>query len=119
MILVDTSVWVDHFRTGDPAFAELLRAELVLMHPFVAGELACGNLRKRQAILNDIAALPQAVLVDHHDVLRLIEERRLWGKGIGWIDGHLLASALVSGACLWTLDSALGRAARALAVEFR
>ena len=59
------------------------------------------------------------MLVDHHDVLRLIEERRLWGKGIGWIDGHLLASALVSGARLWTLDSALGRAARALAVEFR
>lgn len=111
MNLVDTSVWVAHFRKGEPALAKLLSEGLVLAHPFVVGELACGNLKNRARILNDFEALPSAVIALHEEVMRLIEERKLWGLGVGWIDVHLLASALLSDCPLWTLDRTLVRAA--------
>jgi hypothetical protein len=84
------------------------------MHPFVAGELACGNLRDRASILGDLDALPGSKLASNAEVLYLIEEHRLWGRGLGWIDAHLLASALLSGSRLWTLDARLAKAAAEL-----
>ena len=111
MILVDTSVWIAHLRKGDSGLAELLTEALILVHPFVVGELACGDLRNRARILSDLEALPSAVSATHEEVMRLIEDRKLWGLGIGWIDGHLLASALLSNCQLWTLHRRLVRAA--------
>lgn len=113
MVLADTSVWIQHFRQGVPALAALLSEGLVLMHPFVSGELACGNLKNRASVLADLHALPSATLASETEVLQLIEERRLWGRGLGWIDAHLLASALLSHCELWTLDKHLAKAARA------
>ena len=117
MILVDTSVWIDHFRVGNPLLNEVLGSALVLTHPYVVGELACGNLENRTRILADLNALPLAVPATHGEVLRLIEERKLWGRGIGWVDGHLLASALLSNCRFWTLDSQLDRVAGSAGVK--
>ena len=114
MVLVDTSVWIAHFREGQPALAGLLSEGLVLMHPFVAGELACGNLKKRAFVLSDLAALPVATRASDAEVMRLVEDRRLWGRGLGWIDAHLIASALLSHCPLWTLDKQLATAASEL-----
>jgi len=114
MVLVDTSVWIAHLREGQPVLADLLADGLVLMHPFVAGELACGNLKNRADILSDLAALPAAQRASDSEVMGLIDERRLWGRGLGWIDAHLLAAALLSNCRLWTLDKKLGLAASEL-----
>jgi hypothetical protein len=105
VILVDTSVWIDHFRRGNTALVEALEREDVLVHPFVIGEIACGELKKRREILELLAALPSAIVASDEEALELIERRRLMGKGIGYADVHLLASAaLTEGARLWTLD---------------
>ena len=117
MILADTSVWIAHLRKGVPALADLLRKTSVLVHPFVVGELACGNLKRRSRILTDLQALPSAALATQEEVMGLVEERRLWGLGIGWIDAHLLASALLSNCPLWTLDRRLSRAAGAAGIR--
>jgi predicted nucleic acid-binding protein len=117
MVLADTSVWIQHFRQGEPALIDRLTEGRVLMHPFVCGELACGNLRHRTAVLSDLQALPAASLASDAEVLRLIEDRRLWGKGLGWIDLHLLASALLSGCGFWTLDKRLALAAKQLGLD--
>jgi hypothetical protein len=111
MVLADTSVWIAHFREGQPVLADLLSDGLVLMHPFVVGELACGNLSRRTPILSDLTTLPVATRASDDEVMRLVEDRRLWSKGLGWIDAHLLASALLSHCRLWTLDKRLGSAA--------
>jgi len=107
MVLVDTSVWISHLRFGEPRLAELLQEGLVLMHPAVMGELACGNLRKRQAFLSDLAELQGAVSASDEEALLFIESRKLWGRGIGWIDAHLLASSRLSDSFFWTLDERL------------
>ena len=117
MVLADTSVWIRHFRQGEPALADRLSEGLVLMHPFVSGELACGNLKSRAAVLSDLHALPSAKLASNSEVLRLIEDRRLWGRGLGWVDAHLLASALLSHCGFWTLDKKLGEAATELGLH--
>jgi len=117
MILVDTSVWIAHLRKGGSGLAELLSEAAVLVHPFVIGELACGDLRNRSRLLSDLEALPCAVSATHQEVMRLVEDRKLWGLGIGWIDGHLLASALLSSCQFWTLDRKLARAAAAAGVK--
>ncbi len=117
MILVDTSVWIAHFRKGSPGLAALLSDGLALVHPFIVGELACGNLRNRTRILRDLEALPAATTASCGEVMRLIEARKLWGLGIGWVDGHLLASALLSTCGLWTFDRRLLRTAAAGGVE--
>lgn len=116
MTLVDTSVWIDHFRSTNRSLAGMLEREEVLTHPFVIGELACGQFRKRDEILELMTALPSATLADHGDVLALVEHRRLYGRGIGWIDAHLLAAARLADARLWTLDGPLQRAATRLGV---
>ena len=117
MILVDTSVWIDHFRAGNPLLNEVLGSALVVTHPYVIGELSCANLENRARILSDLNALPLAVSATHEEVLQLIEERKLWGRGIGWVDGHLLASALLTNCRLWTLDSRLHQVAGSARVK--
>jgi predicted nucleic acid-binding protein len=108
MILVDTSVWVDHFREGIPALAAALDAETVLTHPLVIGELACGNLRNRMEVLALLGELPSAPVASEKEALAFIERRSVMGRGIGYIDVHLLAStALAPGARLWTRDRRL------------
>lgn len=104
MILVDTSVWIDHLKRGNQRLRSLLQDDQVLCHPFVIGELACGNLHNRSEILHLLEALPGARLADHAEVLHLINSHRLYGQGLGWIDAHLLASAMLTGCELWTLD---------------
>lgn len=118
MILVDTSVWVDHLRRGDKVLTSLLNEGVVLCHPFVVGELACGNLRKRDEIMSLLTALPSARLAGHEEAIRLVSQRRLMGRGIGWVDVHLLASSLLSQSKLWTKDRALGAAASLLKIEY-
>ena len=118
MILVDTSVWIDHLKTGDDNLARLLEAGRVLMHPFVLGELALGSLRNRQTILELLGQLPRAEMATDQEVLNSIEAETLHGTGIGLIDAHLLASAkLTAGSSLWTRDKRLERLAARLHVS--
>lgn len=108
MILVDTSVWIDHLRHGDSTLVKLLNAGQVLVHPFVIGELALGNLRQRDVILDTLNNMPGAKIATDQEVLTLINQSNLYGIGIGYIDAHLLASArLTPGARLWTRDKRL------------
>jgi predicted nucleic acid-binding protein len=104
MVLLDNSVWIQHFRHMEPALADRLSEGLVLMHPFVASELACGALKNRGAILSYLHALPAAAPARDAEVLQLIEDPRLWGRGLGCVSAHLPASALLSHCEFWTLD---------------
>jgi len=105
MILVDTSVWIDHFRGEDNGLRECLDRGIVLTHPFVIGELACGNLNNRNYILSMLSNLPTADEASDGEVIKFIEKRSLYGRGIGYIDMHLLASAaLTPDDRLWTMD---------------
>ena len=108
-VLVDTSIWIDHFRKRNEALIALLEQGLVLIHPTIIGELACGNLKKRNEILEYLKVLPRAQEASHEEVLEMIERRHLYGKGLGWIDMHLLASAAISNVRLWTNDKDLLR----------
>src|SRR5215210_6782520 len=115
MILVDTSVWIDHLRKDDPALARALDAGAVLVHPFVVGELACGNLKSRAEFLKLLRALPQAPVATEAEALAFIDGRALMGRGIGYLDVHLLASVALAGtATLWTQDKRLAAVAREL-----
>ena len=116
MILVDTSVWIEHFRAGSERLKTLLLDGQVLCHPLVVGELACGTLQKRAEILTMLKALPEAHLLDHQEVMSFLEARHFYGRGIGWVDAHLLASTLLTRCALWTFDKPLRRAAAALNV---
>lgn len=117
MILVDTSVWIDHLRQGDSALMTALEDGTVLAHPFIVGEIACGNLSKRGQVLTLLQALPQAPVASDGEVLAFIERRRLMGRGIGYIDIHLLASVALDGtATLWTRDRRLAAVATELAL---
>ena len=108
MILVDTSIWIDHLRTGDDSLAALLNNNQVVMHPFIIGELACGNLRNRNKLLRLFRNLPQSRVATHDEALYFIEQRTLMGKGIGFIDVHLLAAVALDGNTrLWTRDRRL------------
>ncbi|MHB1438807.1 MAG: type II toxin-antitoxin system VapC family toxin [Thiobacillus sp.] len=119
MILLDTSVWIDHLRQGDAQVASALQSGLVLTHPFVIGELACGQLKSRAEILGLLAALPQARVAQEQEVLFFIERHGLMGRGIGYIDAHLLtATALTDGARLWTRDKRLDSLARELELAY-
>ncbi len=116
MILVDTSVWIEHLREGSDRLRTLLLDEQVLCHPFIVGELACGTLQNRGEILSMLKALPEAHLLEDEEVLSFLEARRLYGRGIGWVDSHVLASTLLTRCTLWTFDKPLRRAATALNV---
>lgn len=110
VLLVDTSVWIDHFRKRDARLSAALEAGEVLTHPFVIGELACGHLQARETILSLLQQLPTATAAEHDEVLSVVDSRALHGTGVGWVDAHLLTSALLSGSDLWTADAALKRA---------
>ena len=119
MILVDTSVWIDHLRKGAPALAAALEESRILMHPFVLGELACGNLKNRGEVLRLLRDLPAAPTVTDLEALGFIERRALMGRGIGYIDIHLLASATLAGpARLWTRNKRLAAVAAELELAF-
>ena len=108
MILVDTSVWIDHLRSASAILSELLGDGEVLGHPFVLGELALGNLRRREEILRILRRLPQATSASHGELLEFIDREVLFGRGIGYVDAHLLAAArLTAGTKLWTHDRRL------------
>jgi predicted nucleic acid-binding protein len=117
VILVDTSVWIDHFRSTNQQLAQLLRKSSVLAHSFVIGELALGTLRDPEAVLGSLRGLPQAMKAEDAEVLQLIHMRKLAGLGIGYVDAHLLASTLLTqGASLWTHDKQLAAVASRLAL---
>ena len=117
MILVDTSVWIDHLQTSIALLADALEAEDVLVHPFVIGELACGEMKERRKVLGLLTTLPSIVVATDEEVLLFIENHRLMGKGIGYVDAHLLASTtLTDGAQLWTRDKRLGALAAQLQI---
>lgn len=119
MILVDTSVWVDHLRRGDAALVALLERAAVVMHPFVVGELACGSLHDRRAVLSLLQDLPAAAVATPEEALGFIERHALHGQGIGYVDVHLLASAaLTEGGKLWTRDARLLKAAALLGCDY-
>jgi predicted nucleic acid-binding protein len=108
VILVDTSVWVQHFRDRDAILAELLERGAALTHPFVIGELALGNLRQRELVLRMLSRLPAATVATNAEVLGFIDRNALFGRGVGYVDVHLLAATrLTAGSQLWTLDKRL------------
>ena len=111
MILADTSAWVEHLRRGLPRIATLLQGGEVLIHPWVIGELACGNLQNRSQVLKLLQGLPAATVASDAEVLHLIERDRLMGRGIGYVDVHLMASARLSHCRLWTRDRRLAAVA--------
>lgn len=107
MILVDTSVWVEFFRSGTNELQAFLNDGHVMCHPFIIGELACGNLKNRSSILSLLQDLPMASLAGDDEVMQFIEKHELMGKGLGYIDIHLLMSALLTRIPMWTLDKRL------------
>ena len=118
MVLVDTSVWVAHLRRGDIGLETLLNEGHVVCHPFIIGELACGNLKNRPEILSLLQTLPMATPAEHEEVMRFIENDRLMGKGLGYIDIHLLASTILSRVPLWTLDKKLKQVSLKLGLAY-
>ena len=120
MILVDTSVWIDHLRDGEENLSALLRSGQVLAHPFVIGELACGNLHQRTEVLGLLQKLPQAPLASQEEVLFFIQSNALMGRGIGFVDAHLLASATLANASrVWSRDKSLERVATDLHLGYQ
>ncbi|MCY4556898.1 MAG: type II toxin-antitoxin system VapC family toxin [Chloroflexi bacterium] len=119
MTLVDTSVWVNHLRCNDAVLGALLEDNQVLMHPMVVGELACGNLPDRKYVLDLLKELPQILVADHDEVLFFIEQNRLMGRGVGYVDAHLLAAVSLHGSArLWTTDRRLRDAAGDLGLDY-
>jgi predicted nucleic acid-binding protein len=118
MILVDSSVWIDHFRHAEPRLETLLEHELVALHPFVLGELACGNMHKRTETIGYLEHLPAASVASEEEVRHLLESRRFWGSGLGWVDMHLLASAIIGEMKLWTANRGMATAAARLGIGF-
>ena len=120
MILADTSVWIDHFRRLDRDMESLLESGQVMTHPFVVGELACGDLPRRADLLETLDALPGAVVAEDDEVRKFIERHRLFGKGVGFVDFHLLVSTVLSpDASLWTADRRLGEIAAGMKIGHR
>ena len=118
MVLVDTSIWIAHFRKGNSQLQDLLIEGKVACHRFIIEELACGNMKNRKEILALLEALSKTELVGHNEILYFIEQYQLMGKGLGYIDTHLLASTQLSGIYLWTLDNNLKVAADELNLSF-
>jgi predicted nucleic acid-binding protein len=118
MILVDISVWVAHLRGGSIGLETLLDEGNVACHPFIIGELACGNLKNRHEILSLLETIPAAIQAEHEEVLHFISSHSLTGKGLGFIDMHLLASAILTHVPLWTLDKKLNEVSSELGVSY-
>jgi predicted nucleic acid-binding protein len=118
MVLVDTSVWVRHLREGDSDLERLLNSGEVMCHPYIVGELACGNLKNRREVLSLLQLLPPATLAKHEEILQFIEQNHLMGQGLGYVDVHLSASALLTGVPLWSHDRKLNEANESLGIRY-
>jgi len=118
MTLVDTSVWIDHLRQGDDELVAALLVGQVLIHPWVVGELACGNLHDRKQVLDLLQSLPLSPVAVQNEVLFFIDQHALMGRGIGYVDIHLLASARLAKARLWTRDKRLTTVAKELGIAY-
>lgn len=120
MILVDTSIWVDHLNAGDKELASLLEQDSVVTHPFIIAEIALGSLRNRVAVLEALKNLPSAAVATHEEAMAFIDRHALAGIGVGYVDVHLLASVLLTGGCrLWARDKRLANAAFKLGLIHR
>ncbi len=119
MILVDTSVWITHFREGVSHLEELLMNTSVVIHPYIIGELACGNLKNRNEILSLLKNLPHVKMAENSEILKFIEEKQIMGLGIGLIDVHLLVSTLLSNVLFWTYDKKLANFASKLKINYK
>ena len=118
MVLVDTSIWVEHLRVGHSGLEALLEEGEVACHELIIGELACGSIKNRREISALLQALPRVVEAEHDEAMRLIDRHRLMGKGLGFIDVHLMASAVLSDTPLWTLDKMLKAESSRLGIAF-
>ncbi len=118
MILVDTNIWINHFHKSDSELMVLLNRGAVVCHPFIIGELACGNLNNRKEILCLFRSLPSAIVVEPDEFMEFVEARKLMGKGLGFVDVHILASTVLSGLALWTGDKRLAKAACEIGVSY-
>jgi hypothetical protein len=118
MVLVDTSVWVSHLREGNTKLERLLNDGDIVCHPFIVGELACGNLKNRAEILSLLQALPMSIQAEHDEVMKFIENNQLIGKGLGYIDVHLLAAAVLTGVPIWTIDKKLDGVSQEMGLNF-
>jgi predicted nucleic acid-binding protein len=118
-VLVDTSVWIDHLHRSDPELVALLRDTLVVMHPAVLGELACGRLPNRREFLALWLTLPRVASISFEEAMNFLEERALWGRGLGWTDIQLLASALITRSMLWTRNRVLRQTAEQLLIAVK
>jgi predicted nucleic acid-binding protein len=119
MVLVDTSIWITHLRQGSRQLEKLLMDAEVMCHPFIIGELACGNLKNRTEIISLLQSLPMVRMIEFDEFLFFIDKNRLMGKGIGFVDVHLLASAQLTGIPLWTADKRLKSSADLLKLAFK
>lgn len=118
MVLVDTSVWVRHFREGDSDLEQLLNNGQVMCHPYIVGELACSNMKNRREVLSLLQLLPLATLAKHEEILQFIELNHLMGKGLGYIDLHLSASAVLTRVPVWSHDKKLNEANERLGIRY-
>ncbi len=118
MVLVDTSVWVSHLRRGVVGLEKLLNGGEVVCHPFIVGELACGNLKNRREILTYLKSLPITILAEDEEILKFIENNQLMGKGLGYIDIHLTASAVLTDVPLWTFDKTLDKLTKKIGIGY-
>ena len=118
MVLVDTSVWVSHLRDGNIGLEKLLNGGEVVCNPFIVGELACGNLKNRREILTYLKSLPMTTLAEDEEVLKFIENNQLMGKGLGYIDIHLIVSAVLTGVPLWTFDKTLDKITKKIGINY-
>jgi hypothetical protein len=119
MVIVDTSIWVTHLRHGSRKLEKLLLDAEVMCHPFIVGELACGNLKNRNEIISLLQSLPMAPTIEFDEFLFFIDRHHLAGKGVGFVDVHLLASAQLTGTPLWTAEKRLESAADQLELTFK
>ena len=118
MVIVDTSIWINHLRKGDKHLEKLLLDAEVICHEFVIGELACGNLKNRNEIISLLQSLPHSPTVDHQEFLYFVEKHRLMGRGIGFVDVHLLASAQLAKLPIWTADTKLRTVSKNLELHY-
>ncbi|MDP1808024.1 MAG: type II toxin-antitoxin system VapC family toxin [Actinomycetota bacterium] len=119
MVLVDTSVWVAHLRESDADLIKLLNHGHVACHPFIVGELACGNLNNRLEILSLFQSLPAVTIAEHEEVMRFIENHKLMGRGIGYVDLHLLTSTALTEIPIWTFDKKLNEVSTEFGLDFK
>jgi predicted nucleic acid-binding protein len=119
MVLADTSVWISHLRENNNNLEFLLNEGIVVCHPFIIDELASGNLKNRQEILSLLRELPEVEMAEHDEILQFIEKNNLMGKGLGLIDIHLLASAVLTSIPLWTNDKKLKQISAEMKVDYK